>query len=147
MEDVEDVEPSLWACRFIFLFRRLFAIFLDLSLIGAGSFPLWIKHPLFILPCGWAYYAACSAWLGQRTPGMRLAGLHLAEVRPGRAVYPSAWRSPLCRTVLWGLPLTLASAGIAYLPFILLRSDGRTLHELAAGTRFFLTTPQETIEE
>jgi uncharacterized protein YjhX (UPF0386 family) len=32
------------------------------------------------------------------------------------------------------------------MPFVLLRTDQRTLHELAAGTRF-ITAPEETAEE
>ncbi len=77
---------------------------------------------------------------------MRMAGLFLLEARPRRTVFPALWQRPLCRTVLWGLPLSVASAGLTYMPFVLLRTDQRTLHELAAGTRF-ITAPEETAEE
>lgn len=131
----------------IYLFRRLLSLATDLSLIAIICFPLWIQHPLFILPCGWAYFAACSAWLGQRTPGMRLAGFTLHETRPGPYVY-ATWLSPLCRTMLYGLPVTTFTAGLGYFPFLLLRRDGRTLHELLANTRFSPSMTQgETLEE
>jgi uncharacterized RDD family membrane protein YckC len=137
---LDDAPSSRWTARLLTLFRRLFSLSVDLTLIATISFLLWVKHPLLILPCGWAYYAACSAWLGQRTPGMRLAGLHLVETRPAKQVYATAWQSPLCRTVLWGFLLTLASGGLGYFLPLLLLHDGRTLQECIAGTQF-LTQP------
>lgn len=142
-----DEDNSALTSRLFFLFRRLASLSLDLSLIGITGFLLWIEHAALILPWAWSYYAACSAWLGQRTAGMRVAGLFLSETRPSPHVF-ATWRSPLCRTVLWGLPVTLLTGGLGYIPFLMLRHDGRTLHEKLAHTAFSSSNlPEETFED
>ena len=126
--------PTPLTHRLVVLFRRLLSLVVDLSLIAIFSFSIWVKAPWLILPCGWAYYALCSAWLNQRSIGMRLTGLTLIQHAPSSRVYVPCWRSALCQHVALGFIMTLGTAGVGYIACILMRRDGRTLHELMRGT-------------